>query len=62
MKSGARLALIEFKKGKLPQGPPDAAKIPRSTLLKLATDAGLRLNAEHKTLLPYQVFLVLRKP
>jgi len=62
MKSGARLALIEFKEGKLPKGPPAAVKIPRATLVKLATGAGLKLVTEHKDLLPYQVFLVFRKP
>jgi SAM-dependent methyltransferase len=30
MKPGAKLALIEFKEGKLPEGPPEAAKIPRA--------------------------------
>jgi hypothetical protein len=30
MKSGAWLALIEFKEGKLPEGPPESAKIPRA--------------------------------
>jgi SAM-dependent methyltransferase len=61
MKPGARLALIEFKQGKLPQGPPEAVKIPRKQLLALATRAGLVLDGEKK-LLPYQAFLVFRKP
>ena len=58
MKSGARLALIEFREGKLPQGPPEAAKIPRAQLVDLVTKAGFRLRSERKDLLPYQVFLV----
>jgi SAM-dependent methyltransferase len=62
MKPGARLALIEFKKGKLPQGPPEAAKIPRAQLIALAKKAGLTLDGEKPKLLPYQVFLVFRKP
>jgi SAM-dependent methyltransferase len=62
MKPGARLALIEFKKGKLPQGPPEAAKIPRAQLIALAKKAGLSLDGEKPKLLPYQVFLVFRKP
>ncbi len=61
MKTGARLALIEFKQGKLPQGPPESAKIPRALLIELATKAGLRLEGEKTTLLPYQVFLVFKK-
>jgi 2-polyprenyl-3-methyl-5-hydroxy-6-metoxy-1,4-benzoquinol methylase len=62
MKPGARLALIEFKEGKLPEGPPESAKIPRMQLVALATKAGLTLDVEKPTLLPYQVFLVFRKP
>jgi hypothetical protein len=62
MKSGARLALIEFKEGKLPEGPPEAAKIPRAQLIPLVTNAGFALDSERKDLLPYQVFLVFRKP
>lgn len=62
MKSGARLALLEFKEGKLPEGPPEAAKIPRAQLLDLVTRAGFRLSTEPKALLPYQVFLILSKP
>jgi ubiquinone/menaquinone biosynthesis C-methylase UbiE len=62
MKSRARLALIEFKEGKLPEGPPEAAKIPRAKLVELVTRAGLVLDAEPRELLPYQVFLVFKKP
>jgi SAM-dependent methyltransferase len=62
MKAGARLALIEFKEGKLPQGPPEHRKIPRAKLLKLAANAGLLLDREDSKLLPYQIFLVFRKP
>jgi SAM-dependent methyltransferase len=54
MKSGARLVLIE--------GPPAAAKIPRAELVELATRAGFVLDAERKELLPYQVFLLFKKP
>jgi SAM-dependent methyltransferase len=62
MKSGAKLALIEFKEGKLPEGPPESAKIPRAQLVSLANKAGLALDAEKLNFLPYQVFLVFRKP
>jgi 2-polyprenyl-3-methyl-5-hydroxy-6-metoxy-1,4-benzoquinol methylase len=62
MKSGARLVLIEFKEGKLPEGPPEGAKIPRAELVSLATGARLVLAKEHEGLLPYQVFLEFRKP
>ena len=62
MKTGAKMALIEFKEGKLPEGPPDAAKIPRAQLVSLASQAGLTLDSEKKEILPYQVFLVFKKP
>lgn len=61
MKSGAHLALIEFKQGKLPEGPPEGAKIPKAQLLDLMTRAGLTSESE-KTLLPYQEYLVFKKP
>jgi 2-polyprenyl-3-methyl-5-hydroxy-6-metoxy-1,4-benzoquinol methylase len=62
MKSGARLALVEFKEGKLPQGPPEKLKLPRAKLMALAKNAGLVLDADKPNLLPYQTFLVFRKP
>jgi ubiquinone/menaquinone biosynthesis C-methylase UbiE len=61
MKAGSRLALIEFKEGQLPEGPPESAKITRAQMLELANKAGLTLASEHADLLPYQTFLVFRK-
>jgi ubiquinone/menaquinone biosynthesis C-methylase UbiE len=61
MKPGARFVLVEFKEGKLPEGPPEAVKIPRKQLIELVNQAGLTLEAEKADLLPYQVFLVFRK-
>jgi ubiquinone/menaquinone biosynthesis C-methylase UbiE len=62
MPSGARLAVLEFKEGELPEGPPESMKIAREEIVKLVTGAGLVLASEHSELLPYQVFLVFRKP
>ena len=62
MTPGARLVLIEFKEGDLPEGPPASVKITRAQLVALATEAGLVLAAERAELLPYQTFLVFRKP
>ena len=62
MKAGARLALVEFKEGKLPQGPPENLKLPRAKLMELTKNAGLALVVEKPDLLPYQTFLVFRKP
>ncbi len=62
MKPGARLVLIEFKEGKLPEGPPEAVKLPRAELIRIVTGAGLVVDGEKPELLPYQTFLVFRKP
>lgn len=62
MKSGARLVVVEFKEGKLPEGPPESVKLPRAELVKLVTGAGFALESEKPELLPYQTFLVFRKP
>jgi hypothetical protein len=56
MKAGARLALVEFKEGKLLQGPPENLKLPRSKLIALAKNAESALVAEKPDLLPYQTF------
>jgi hypothetical protein len=61
MKPGARLVLIEFKEGLLPEGPPETIKLPREKLVALVTQAGLKLEVERPDLLPYQSFLVFRK-
>jgi hypothetical protein len=61
MHKGARLALVEFKEGKLPEGPPEAVKLSLTQLVALASDAGLVLDSEKPDLLPYQTFLVYRK-
>ena len=61
MRPGARFVLVEFKEGKLPEGPPEAVKIPRKQLIELVSQAGLPFESEKADLLPYQVFLVFRK-
>jgi ubiquinone/menaquinone biosynthesis C-methylase UbiE len=62
MRAGSRLALIEFKQGKLPEGPPEAMKIPKTELVAQVTRSGLKLEQDHPDLLPYQSFLIFRKP
>ena len=61
MTEGARLVLIEFKEGQLPEGPPEDAKIPKATLISLVTHTGMGLESDRSDLLPYQSFLVFRK-
>ncbi len=60
LKPGAKLAIIEFKEGDLPKGPPEAMKIPKAKILELAKNAGLKL-VEEKNILPYQTFLIFTK-
>jgi 2-polyprenyl-3-methyl-5-hydroxy-6-metoxy-1,4-benzoquinol methylase len=61
MKPGARLVLIEFKEGKLPEGPPEEVKIPKAQLVSMVEGAGLSLQADLPALLPYQTFLTFKK-
>ena len=58
----AKLVLVEFKEGPLPEGPPEAMKLGRAKLLALAKGAGLVLASEKPELLPYQTFLVFSRP
>lgn len=62
MKPGAKLVVIEFKEGKLPQGPPESLKIPRAQLVGRLQRAGFSLAGDRPDLLPYQTFLTFEKP
>ncbi len=62
MKPGARLVVIEFKEGKLPEGPPEGVKIPKAKLVSMLEGAGFSLQSDQPDLLPYQTFLALTKP
>jgi ubiquinone/menaquinone biosynthesis C-methylase UbiE len=62
MPSGARLAIIEFKSGKLPEGPPESIKIAKADLIGLLKKAGFTLKEDRAKLLPYQELLIFVKP
>lgn len=62
MKPGAKLVVIEFKEGELPEGPPEAVKIPKAKLTAMLRDAGFALRSDDPGLLPYQTFLSFEKP
>ena len=62
VRPGARFVLVEFREGPLPEGPPEAMKIPRQALVNMVVAAGFELAEERPGLLPYQTFLVFRKP
>jgi len=57
MKRGAKLVIIEFKEGKLPQGPPESLKISKEELYELIEAAGFKKVSEDTKILPYQYFL-----
>jgi SAM-dependent methyltransferase len=60
-KPGAKLVLVEFREGELPQGPPEAMKIPRDEMVAMVGAAGFELVGDRSDLLPYQSFLVFRR-
>ncbi len=62
MKRGAKLVVVEFKEGNLPEGPPESVKIPKAQLIELIQRAGFSLQKDDPKLLPYQTFLVFEKP
>jgi ubiquinone/menaquinone biosynthesis C-methylase UbiE len=62
MKKGARLAVIEFRGGDLPEGPPAAVKIPKKKLIAMITENNFKLEAEKPEILPYQECLIFVKP
>ena len=61
MKKGSRLAVIEFREGDLPEGPPAAVKIPKNRLVAMITANKFSLEAEKSEILPYQIFLIFAK-
>jgi len=61
MSSGAKLVLIEFKTGKLPEGPPESVKLSKNDMLKILKDAGFPLQEDRPAFLPYQEYLVFVK-
>ena len=44
------------------RAPPETVKLPRAEIVRIMAPAGLVLDAERADLLPYQTFLVFRKP
>lgn len=59
LKPGGRVVNIDFHERELPVGPPPEHKLSRDAFLRIASEAGLRLDREH-TFLPWQYFLVLK--
>jgi FkbM family methyltransferase len=62
MRSGTRIVLIDFREGKLPEGPPEKIKVPKAEVIRMCKEAGFTLKKDEGDLLPYQQFLVFERP
>ncbi len=61
MKNDSKLVLIEFKEGKLPEGPPEDIKIPLEKMVSITTNVGFIKLKQKDELLPYQYLLEFKK-
>ncbi len=59
---GGRVAIVDFKPGELPVGPPDAMKIPPDRVIEELAAAGYRVLIDDRALLPYQFVLIFSRP
>jgi ubiquinone/menaquinone biosynthesis C-methylase UbiE len=59
--AGAKVVVVEFKEGDLPEGPPASMKLPHDEVVRLMSTAGFSLSAENTALLPYQFVLTFEK-
>jgi ubiquinone/menaquinone biosynthesis C-methylase UbiE len=58
---GGRIAIVDFHKRDLPVGPDMAMKIAKPDMIAELAEAGFQLETSHD-FLPYQYFLIFRKP
>lgn len=61
LRPSGRVAIVDFKMGELPVGPPDSAKIPPEAIEREMTAAGYRLAARDPIELPHQHVLVFER-
>lgn len=61
LRPGAKVAIIEFKKGELPVGPPDSMKIAPEDVIEMVTSSGFSLTRRVDDLLPYQHYFVFSR-
>ena len=58
---GAKMHIIEFKPGDLPNGPPESVKMAPEKLVEIAQNSGFKLEKRLDELLPYQNYCVFSK-
>jgi ubiquinone/menaquinone biosynthesis C-methylase UbiE len=61
MKKGSELVIVDFKKGDLPQGPPDAMKLSEQQVLEELQKAGFKKVKIDAESLPYQYMVKVKK-
>jgi ubiquinone/menaquinone biosynthesis C-methylase UbiE len=59
--AGARLAIVEFKEGDLPMGPPASMKLAKSEVVSSVTGAGFAYLDDNAVELPYQYMVRFEK-
>ena len=57
LKTNGKIVIVDFKKGKLPFGPKDHAKISKKQIINELTEAGYKVDSDHE-FLKYQNFLI----
>jgi len=60
LRPGGRIAVVDWREGELPVGPPPAHRLARGQVVDELRAAGYALVAEPKDLLPYQYVLIFR--
>jgi ubiquinone/menaquinone biosynthesis C-methylase UbiE len=61
MKKGSELVIVDFKKGDLPQGPPDSMKVSELQVLEELQKAGFKKVKIDTKSLPYQYMVKVKK-
>jgi SAM-dependent methyltransferase len=61
LKDGARVVIVDFKKGELPFGPPPEMKLAPEKVIEELEAAGLKLTTREEEKLPHQYVLVFSK-